>query len=322
MSTAPLTANLPVSEANDQPLASIIVVTRNRARSLERALLALRKLDYPNYEILVVDNDSTDDTQNVIEKYRAKRVLSPSHCGIGYCRRKGVEASQGEIVAFCDDDCVPGSDWLTRFVERFRQDPAVGLLGGQVINVGFPEKEGYSEAKRFKGRSKLGRNGKLVFVENPKEAEFFGNMNLAFRKSIVQSVGSYDPFFNVMAEIDLQVRLRKSGYRIGFEPGAVSEHHYTGVHLKGRHFFHGPQLVRLYLYLKHFRPQNATEWLQFFSYESRLLYRDLIVVFRKSFSALLKGKLRVLFSMPAEGIKAITARLAIPWLIWRARSTS
>ncbi|MCI0607238.1 glycosyltransferase [bacterium] len=320
MSTTPETSSLQNGIKKDNPRASVIVVTRNRADSLERALRALQKLDYPNYEILVVDNDSKDNTTSVIEQYGAKRVFSPSRFGIGYCRRRGVESAQGEIIAFCDDDCVPASDWLSCFVERFNQEPDVHLLGGQVINIGFPDKDGYGDAKRYKGRSKLSRNGRLVFVEDPKDAEFFGNMNLAFRKKSVVSVGGYDPFFNVMAEIDLQVRLRKNGFKISFEPRAISEHHYTGVHLKGRHFFHGPQLVRLYLCLKHFRPEKTGDWFRFLGYEIRLLSRDLLTVLRKSGGAVLKGQFSNLLSVPAEGLRAVSARLAIPWLLWRARS--
>ena len=64
------------------PPASVVVVTRNRADSLTRALSALRKLDYPNYEIIVVDNDSTDHTKQVIEENGARRVFASSEEGI------------------------------------------------------------------------------------------------------------------------------------------------------------------------------------------------------------------------------------------------
>lgn len=300
------------------PPASVVVVTRNRADSLARALSALRKLDYPDYEIIVVDNDSTDHTKHVIEQNGAKYVFVSSEEGIGSCRNRGVREAKGEIVAFCDDDCVPTSQWLTQFAQRLTNEHDLGLLGGRVINVGFPSVNGKQD-KLYKGRSRMHRNGNLVFVEDVNRAEFFGNMNLAFRKQVVEAVGNYDPFFNVMEEIDLEVKIRKAGYRIAFEPGAVLEHHYTGINYKRRHLFYGSELVRLYFCMKHFRPSGPGQWIRFLLYEVRLLAKELFNACRKFVSVIIKGQFGRLSSVLSDVVNSVSARLAIPWLLWRVR---
>jgi GT2 family glycosyltransferase len=295
------------------PLVSIVVITRNRSVSLKRALQTLAKLDYPSYEIIVVDNASTDDTAQIAAAFSVRYLYSPSNYGISRCRKEGVDAARGEIIAFCDDDCVPSSQWLRHLARRLWHEKDLGLVGGQVINIGF------TGGQRYKGRTKLGRNGTLSFAAKPEEAEFFGNMNLAFRKEVIQAIGGYDPFFNVMEEIDLATRMRRSGFRVDYEPAAILEHHNTGAFFKKRHLFFGPQLIRLYLYFKHFRPQTLPDWLSFLGYELKLMWRDLIRFIRALAAATFKGKLQRYPAIAIALFNLVSARLAIPWLLWKTR---
>jgi GT2 family glycosyltransferase len=296
------------------PAASIVVVTRNRAVSLQKALEALCKLDYPNFEIIVVDNGSTDHTAQVAANSGVRYVYSPSTFGISYSRQLGVTSAQGEIVAFCDDDCIPVTDWLKHFVARLQADPELGLVGGQIINIGF------TGNRQFKGRTKLGRNGIVSFVRNPHDADFFGNANLAFRRSAIEAVGGYDPFFNVMAEIDLAMNLRRHGFRVAYEPNAIVEHHHVGVSQKKRHFFRGPQLIRLYFFFKHCRPHNMRDWYRFLTYESRLMWKDFIRALRALAATLVHGRVNRLSVVGIEFFNLFSARIVIPWLLWRTHT--
>ena len=303
-----------MKENAQQTLASVVVITRNRAASLKRALLALQKQEYSNYEVIVVDNDSTDSTKSVVEEFGAVYAFTPSKSGIGSCRQKGVEVSRGQVIAFCDDDCAPSPQWLVHIVRRLMEDPKLGLVGGQVTNVGFPDH------KQFKGRSALTKHGKCVFVADTSKAEFFGNMNLSFRRDVIQAVGGYDPFFNVYEEIDLALRIRKQGYKIAFEPLAETKHHYTGISHKRRQFFYGPELVRLYLCMKHLKPGSTKEWLTFLGFELRLLGKELVRFSRRFFFALRKGYFDRVGPLLIELFNKISARMAIPWLLHRAQS--
>jgi GT2 family glycosyltransferase len=296
------------------PAASIVVVTRNRAASLQKTLQALRALNYPNFEIIVVDNGSTDHTQQIAATSGVRYVYSPSTFGISYSRQLGVTSAHGEIVAFCDDDCIPVTDWLKHFVARLQSEPDLGLVGGQIINIGF------TGNRRYKGRTKLGRNGLISFVVDPKEADFFGNANLAFRRSAVEAIGGYDPFFNVMAEIDLAMSLKRHGFRVAYEPNAVVEHHHVGSSQKKRHLFRGPQLIRLYFFFKHCRPTNLGEWLSFLGCELQLLWQDLRRASRALAATLVKRQFNRLSTVGTEFFNLLSARMAIPWLLWQTKN--
>lgn len=299
---------------NGFPLVSVIILTRNRADSLARTLQSVNKLDYPNVEVVVVDNGSTDQTFQVASNFSAKYVFSPPSYGFSKSRQLGVETARGEIIAWCDDDCIPEPDWLQHFVKRLQSEDDLGLVGGQVINVGF------NDTKQYKGRSKLARNGKLIFVANPQEAEFFGNLNMAVKRQAVQSIGGYDPFLKAgLEEIDLAMSLRRNGFRIEFEPAAVVRHFHTGVSYKRGRFFYDNHLMRLYFYLKHFQPHTLSAWLEFLRHELKLLHDDFIRLIRASGSAALRGKFKSFPGLCIELFNLVSARLVIPWLVWRAR---
>lgn len=303
----------PDYRSETSPMVSVIVITRNRSTSLARTLEALTHLDYPAYEVIVADNASTDDTAKVAADFPTQYLFCPLSYGISRCRKEGVEAARGEIIAFCDDDCIPVPAWLQHVVRRLWQEKDLGLLGGQVINIGF------QDAHQYKGRQKwTDRNGKLAFAVDPKDANFFGNANLAFRKSTYQAIGGYDPFFRAgMAEIDLAMNFRRHGFRVDYEPAAIVRHHHTGVNYKRGRFFYDNHLMRLYFYLKHCRPKCFSEWLHFASRELRLVGDDLYKWSRAFGAAILKVKFQRFLSVAIDLFNIISARLAIPWLLWR-----
>jgi glycosyltransferase involved in cell wall biosynthesis len=304
----------PEAAPEDLPFASVVVVTRNRARWLAGALEALARQDYPAYEVVVVDHSSGDETAEVVAARGYRRVVCPTSYGIGRCRQAGVEAAQGVVIAMCDDDCRPEPSWLRIHAGRLRADPGLGLLGGQVVNVGFPD------AQRFKGRSRLaGPNGVIAFSADPAEAEFFGNANLAYRREAIESVGGYDPFFHAGAEIDLALSFRRAGYEVAYEPRAVVEHHFTGIDYKHGRLFWGGELMRLYRHLKHSPPRRAGEWLRFWRDELALLGGDLRRVARATGSAIKRRRPGRLPGVAIELFNVVTARLAVPWLWWRGR---
>lgn len=308
-------ANKKSTNNNEAPLVSVVILTRNRADSLTRALLAVSKLDYPNFEIIVVDNGSTDNTAQVASNFSARYVFSPAKNGFGQSRQLGINAACGEIIAWCDDDCVPVPEWLQHFVRRLQSEEDLGLLGGQVINVGF------NEDKQNKGRSRLlGRNGGLAFVADVRDAEFFGNMNIAVRRKAVQSVGGYDPFLKAgREEIDLAMSLRRNGFRVDYEPAAIVKHYHTGVSYKRGRLFYDNHLMRLYFYFKHFRPRCFAEWINFSRQELQLVGNDFYKWLRAFAATILRGNFHRLLNIAIELFNIISARLAIPWLLWRVR---
>ena len=267
------------------PLVSIVVLTKNRAESLRRTLDALAGLTYSNYETIVVNNGSTDGTAAVIANYSVNPIFCPEP-NISVCRQRGIEAAKGEIIAMCDDDCVPAQDWLNHLVAALTAKEEIALVGGEVINIGFPEEQ------RYKGRGKIARHGELKPAINPEEADYFGSANMAFRRSAFEAIAGYDLFFkNGYEEVDLIVRLRQAGFQTAYEPKASVKHYFTGINYKMNLFFSGT-LFRLYFYFKHYCPHSFGSWLSFCCYEFFLLGKNLFFGVRKLGETIIKGEFK------------------------------
>src|SRR5260370_15001358 len=116
---------------------SLVICTRNRASQLAESLRSLTRLKYPvPWELVIVDNGSKDETQDVIKNYREslllKTVIEPQ-AGASRARNGGWELSQGDIVAFTDDDCYPADDFLYSVIRCFEENPRLGFIGGRIL---------------------------------------------------------------------------------------------------------------------------------------------------------------------------------------------
>lgn len=298
-----------------RPVASVVVITRNRCESLRRTLAGIARLNHPSYEVIVVDNASTDDTREVVHTARARYVFSAAGNGISRTRQIGVEEARAEVVAMCDDDCVPEPDWLTYMLERFTGNEELALVGGRVINVGFPGR------RQFKGTTRpAGPNGIMEFVEEPADAEYFGNLNMALRRSAVMEVGGYDPFLKAgREELDLAASLRQAGYSTAYEGAAVVTHYFTGVNFKRGRVIYGAHLMRLYFHFKHNPPVGIVRWWRFLIDELVLLRRDVVRAVRMSASVVGRGQIRRLPEVGVEWVNLVSARALLGWVWVRAR---
>lgn len=121
------------------PLVSVILATHNRSRLLSRAVESVKAQDYPNWEIVLVDDGSTDDTPNVIrqlknelgeERLKSLRIVPSGVCA---ARNHGLSAARGEYIAYLDDDNMMNKLWLKAVVWAFLQRPDVDVLYGGII---------------------------------------------------------------------------------------------------------------------------------------------------------------------------------------------
>jgi cellulose synthase/poly-beta-1,6-N-acetylglucosamine synthase-like glycosyltransferase len=116
----------------EYPFCSVVVCTRHRDAELERCLVALRQLDYPRYEVIVVDNTSGDrEVRRLAEAAGARLVVEPT-VGLSRARNTGAWTADGEIVAFIDDDAVAEPSWLGAHATAFR-DSAVAATTGRIL---------------------------------------------------------------------------------------------------------------------------------------------------------------------------------------------
>jgi len=121
---------------------TVIIVTYNRSELLKTTLEALSCQSRQADEVVVVDNNSTDNTKRVAGSFHGRlpvKYVFEKMQGIAIARNSGIENSCGDIIVFTDDDCVPEKDWLKYIEVPFLRDPSIGLVGGKVLPYLKPE---------------------------------------------------------------------------------------------------------------------------------------------------------------------------------------
>ena len=114
-------------------LISVVIPAYNEEQYLNRCLTALARQTYPadRFEVIVVDNNSTDATAEIARRYGVRMITEPRK-GVAYARQAGFAAARGTIIASTDADTVVPPFWVERITEHFRADPALGAVYGPV----------------------------------------------------------------------------------------------------------------------------------------------------------------------------------------------
>lgn len=202
------------------PTASVVICVYNRPDQVVRCLASLLALTFQGFEIVVVDDGSTDSTPRQLEAYRRAHpeaaltvVRNPVNLGVSGARNAGIAAARGEFVAFTDSDCTVEPGWLGALLAGFA-DPEVAAVGGAVEDA--PPRTWAERA--YVGSCRIGQ-GSL------QGRALVGN-NMAFRRAIVARHG-FDPALSYYCDDDdLARRLAAMGHRTAFAPGAVVHHHH------------------------------------------------------------------------------------------------
>lgn len=207
---------VPFPDDVDWPRVSVVVCSYNGARTIRDTLEGLTRLNYPDYEVIVVDDGSRDATAAIARGYDVRLISTPNR-GLSNARNTGLEAATGEIVAYIDDDAWPDPDWLTYLAATFRATPHVGVGGPNLP----PPGDGAVAA--CVANSPGGPNHVLL---SDREAEHLPGCNMAFRRDALLAIGGFDPRFRVAGDdVDVCWRLQAAGGTLGFHPGAVVWHH-------------------------------------------------------------------------------------------------
>jgi glycosyltransferase involved in cell wall biosynthesis len=228
--------------ADHLPFVSIVVPVYNGASTIDGCLASLIALDYPSdrREILVVDNGSTDTTRDVVARFPVTRIVEPRR-GASNARNRGIAMSRGEIVAFTDADCIVTTGWLRELIRGF-ESPRIGGVAGEIL--AFPPR---SSAERYAARIRhLSPRRYLARPVFP----FAVTANLAFRRSVFDVVGQFDPTSPRGGEsTDFCTRFfRRTGLALHFAPRAVvfHRHRITAWALFDQHWSYGRGHAFLY----------------------------------------------------------------------------
>ncbi len=202
------------------PLISVVVCTYNGSRTLRDSLQALRRLNYPTVEVIVVDDGSTDGTAALAGEFDVRLIRIPNG-GLSNARNVGWRAAQGEIVAYLDDDAAPDADWLKYLAAAFLEGDYAGVGGP---NIAWPDDGLVAECVDHAP----GNPTQVLITDS--EAEHLPGCNMAFRKSCLAAVGGFDTQFWIAGDdVDLCWRLQERGWKLGFHPAAMVWHHRRGA---------------------------------------------------------------------------------------------
>jgi O-antigen biosynthesis protein len=197
------------------PRVSVVVCTYNGAATLADCLDGLRNLHYPDYEVIVVSDGSTDAVPQIVSEYDV-RLLETENRGLGSARNTGLQAATGEIVAYTDDDTRPDVDWLKYLAHTFTTTDYAAVGGPNPIP---PYARG---VERCVSNAPGGPTHVLL---TDRDAEHIPGCNMAFRKSALEAVGGFDPQFRIAGDdVDICWQLLERGFKLGFNPGAVVWH--------------------------------------------------------------------------------------------------
>jgi glycosyltransferase involved in cell wall biosynthesis len=216
---------------------SVIICTHNRAPLLRKGLDSLRGQSLTcgdGIEILVVDNASTDETQDLVESFQSTtgnvRYIFESTLGLSHARNRGVREAHGELVAFIDDDAIAEPGWLDALVHAFHGvEPKPDCVGGRIEPIWQVPKPGWFPHSLLGYLSILDLGDEAHWCDIPRE--HLVGCNIAFRRNALLELGGFNTELGRKGqslkgneEIELLRRMKQRGQGVFYEPCAVVRH--------------------------------------------------------------------------------------------------
>lgn len=198
-------------------LVSVVIASWNRKDDVLETLPSIYEQDYKNYEIIVVDNGSTDGTVEVLREQHPDVILVPLSENLGATggRNAGIDVTKGDIVFFLDSDCSMQHDTLVNTVRKFESDSKLGILGCKILNYYTGKIDG-TTGWAFTS---------AVSPDSEFESFSFSETGSAIRRSALEEAGPFWDFLFFGREgEDLSIRVWDAGYTVIFYPEAIVHH--------------------------------------------------------------------------------------------------
>jgi glycosyltransferase involved in cell wall biosynthesis len=237
------------------PRVSVVVASYNGARTLEPCLESLCRLNYPNYEIILVDDGSTDATVQIAEKFPFVKIIRQENRGLSEARNRGISAALGDIVAFTDSDCRADEDWLHYLVGDLLRSSYVGIGGHNLLP---PDDSPVAAAVM------VSPGGPAHVMLTDTEAEHIPGCNMAFYRPALNQIGGFDPVFRKAGDdVDVCWRLQQQGHKIGFSPSGFVWHYRRSTvraYLKQQNGYGEAEALLMRKHPQYFNSAGRSRW--------------------------------------------------------------
>jgi glycosyltransferase involved in cell wall biosynthesis len=220
------------------PKVSVIIPAFNEEKFLGNCLLSLKEQNFKDFEIIVVDNNSTDKTTEIAKKFGAI-LVSEKNQGVAFARNKGAKIAKGEILAFTDADTILPKNWLSRIREEFKRDKELIAFGGSC--------QFYSGPISLKLASKFLLKPFLILDKFFSGGFNLMGCNMAIKREAFFKVGGFNENLKLNEDVEISYRLRKMG-KVKFDPNFK-------VKTSGRRFRHS-----LILGIINYAPTTIFRW--------------------------------------------------------------
>jgi len=246
---------LPHRALSRAPFVSVIICSYNGGRTLVACLDSLGKLNYPDYEIILVDDGSTDDTRDIVEQFPHVRYIYQENHGLSHARNTGAAAAKGEVFAYTDSDCMADVDWLYYLIGT--------LVSGDYAGVGGPNVTPPAQ-NWIQACVAAAPGGPSHVLLTDTIAEHIPGCNMAFYRWAFENVGGFDPEYHKAGDdVDFCWRLQQAGCVIAFSPTALVWHHrrFTlRAFLKQQDGYGEAESLLRFKHLIFFGPTGAAKW--------------------------------------------------------------
>lgn len=238
------------------PKVSVVVASYNAERTLRACLDSLEHLNYPDCEIILVDDGSTDTTAQIASLYSRIRYLRhPINRGLSVARNTGIAAATGEIIAFTDADCRADEDWLYYLVSGLLSSEFAGMGGPNLLP---PEDSPVAAAVM------ASPGGPAHVMLTDRQAEHIPGCNMAFFRQALTEIGGFDLVFRKAGDdVDLCWRLQQAGFKIGFSPAAFVWHFRRSTitaYLRQQHGYGVAEALLVRKHPEYFNALGGSQW--------------------------------------------------------------
>jgi cellulose synthase/poly-beta-1,6-N-acetylglucosamine synthase-like glycosyltransferase len=191
-----------------EPYISVVVTCYNKRDIIGECIRSVLNQNYENYELIVIDDGSTDGSMEAIKKFDSARikVMRIEHQGISAAKNTGIRHARGSIVLFLDGDCVLDGKGLRELSKSF-SNPEIGCVGGALLAIN--------------GQNPIAKMVELM--QNGVERKWPFGANVAYRRDVLEKIGGFDERMEAGEDADLFIRATKAGFGYFFNPNLTAK---------------------------------------------------------------------------------------------------